>query len=71
MKKVHDENNLNERSKGKTKEGANELLTLGDLQSHRKMYNLLRNTFPDVTVSTAILHVVPVAFMLLFFSLVT
>ncbi|KAG7221020.1 hypothetical protein INR49_031191 [Caranx melampygus] len=45
VKKVHDENNLKERSKGKTKEGANELLTQGDLQSHRKMYNLLRNTF--------------------------
>lgn len=25
---------------------------MGDLQSHRKMFNLIRNTFPDVTVST-------------------
>ncbi|XP_022617516.1 inositol monophosphatase 3 [Seriola dumerili] len=52
VKKVRDENNLKERSKGKTKEGASELLTLGDLQSHRKMYNLIRNTFPDVMVNS-------------------
>ncbi|XP_054624348.1 inositol monophosphatase 3 isoform X1 [Dunckerocampus dactyliophorus] len=50
VKKVRAENSLKEKSKGKTKEGANELLTLGDLLSHRKMYNLLRNTFPEVTV---------------------
>ncbi|XP_047445214.1 inositol monophosphatase 3 [Mugil cephalus] len=50
VKKVRDENGLKEKTKGKTKEGANELLTMGDLQSHRKMFNLLRNTFPDVTV---------------------
>ena len=48
---MRDENSLNEKSKGKTKEGANELLTTGDLQSHRKMFNLISNTFPEVTVS--------------------
>lgn len=52
VKKVREENDLKERSKGKTKEGANELLTMGDLQSHRKMYNLMRNTFPEVTVNS-------------------
>ncbi|XP_018551419.1 inositol monophosphatase 3 [Lates calcarifer] len=52
VKKVREENGLKEKSKGKTKEGANELLTLGDLQSHRKMYNLIRNTFPDVVVNS-------------------
>ncbi|XP_062260213.1 inositol monophosphatase 3 [Platichthys flesus] len=52
VKKVHEENGLKERSKGKTKEGANELLTMGDLQSHRKMYNLIKNTFPEVTVNS-------------------
>lgn len=51
---MHEENNLKERSKGKTREGANELLTMGDLKSHRKMFNLIKNTFPDITVSTAI-----------------
>ncbi len=49
---MREENGLNEKSKGKTKEGANEPLTMGDLQSHRKMFNLLKNTFPEVTVST-------------------
>lgn len=52
VKKVRDENSLKEKSKGKTREGASELLTMGDLQSHRKMFNLLRNTFPDVTVNS-------------------
>ncbi|XP_034468907.1 inositol monophosphatase 3 [Hippoglossus hippoglossus] len=52
VKKVHEENGLKERSKGKTREGASELLTNGDLQSHRKMYNLIKNTFPEVTVNS-------------------
>ncbi|XP_069581888.1 inositol monophosphatase 3 [Brachyistius frenatus] len=52
VKKVRDENSLKEKSKGKTREGASELLTTGDLQSHIKMFNLLRNTFPDVTVNS-------------------
>ncbi|XP_068558036.1 inositol monophosphatase 3 [Cebidichthys violaceus] len=52
VKKVRHENGLQEKSKGKTKEGASELLTMGDLQSHRKMFNLISNTFPDVTVNS-------------------
>ncbi|XP_042284158.1 inositol monophosphatase 3 [Thunnus albacares] len=52
VKKVRDENGLKEKSKGKTREGANELLTMGDLQSHRKMFNLIRNTFPEITVNS-------------------
>lgn len=51
VKKVREDNVLNEKSKGKTREGASELLTTGDLQSHRKMYNLIRNTYPEITVS--------------------
>lgn len=51
VKMVREENSLQERSKGKTKEGASEPLTMGDLQSHRKMFNLIKNTFPQVTVS--------------------
>lgn len=50
VKAVREENGLKEKSKGKTREGASEPLTMGDLQSHRKMFNLLINTFPDVTV---------------------
>ncbi|XP_019966881.2 inositol monophosphatase 3 [Paralichthys olivaceus] len=52
VKKIRDENGLKEKSKGKTKEGASELLTMGDLQSHRKMYNLIKNSFPEVTVNS-------------------
>ncbi|XP_040911455.1 inositol monophosphatase 3 [Toxotes jaculatrix] len=52
VKKVRDENGLKEKSKGKTKEGATELLTMGDLKSHRKMYNLIKSTFPDIVVNS-------------------
>ncbi|XP_068427660.1 inositol monophosphatase 3 [Clinocottus analis] len=52
VKKVRDENGLKEKSKGKTREGVEELLTMGDLQSHRKMFNLISNTFPDVMVNS-------------------
>lgn len=51
MKTVRDENALKEKSKGKTREGADEPLTMGDLQSHRKMFNLIKNTFPQIMVS--------------------
>uniref|UniRef100_A0A1A7Y9U5 inositol-phosphate phosphatase n=1 Tax=Iconisemion striatum TaxID=60296 RepID=A0A1A7Y9U5_9TELE len=50
VKKVREENTLEEKAKGETKEGAKEFLTQGDLQSHRKMFNFIKNTFPDVTV---------------------
>ncbi|KAL6104787.1 bpnt2 [Pungitius sinensis] len=50
VKKTRRGDNLEEKSKGKTREGAIELLTAGDLRSHRKMFNLISNTFPDVTV---------------------
>ncbi|XP_041660343.1 inositol monophosphatase 3 [Cheilinus undulatus] len=52
VKTVRNENNLKEKSKGKTREGASEPLTLGDLQSHRKMFNLIKNTYPGVTVNS-------------------
>lgn len=52
VKRVRDENGLQEQSKGKTREGANDPLTMGDLESHRKMYNFIRNSFPEVTVNS-------------------
>lgn len=52
VKQVRDENVLQEKSKGKTKEGANDPLTMGDLQSHRKMFYLLKNTFPELMVNS-------------------
>ncbi|XP_001376045.3 inositol monophosphatase 3-like [Monodelphis domestica] len=41
---------LQQRTKGKTQEGAAELLTAGDLQSHRRMASLWASTFPGVRV---------------------
>ncbi|KAM9718424.1 inositol monophosphatase 3 [Menidia menidia] len=52
VKRLREENGLNEKSKGKTREGAQELLTMGDLESHRKMFNLIKNTFPQLTVNS-------------------
>ncbi|KAE8291395.1 Inositol monophosphatase 3 [Larimichthys crocea] len=52
VKLVREQNGLKEKSKGHTREGASEPLTMGDLQSHRKMFNLIKNTFPEVTVNS-------------------
>lgn len=50
VKRIREDNTLEEKSKGKTKEGANEMLTMGDLNSHRKMFYLIKNTFPHIQV---------------------
>ena len=50
VKRIREDNDLEERSKGKTKEGASEKLTLGDLSSHRKMYYLFKNTYSFLQV---------------------
>lgn len=52
VKRVREENGLMEKSKGKTREGANDPLTMGDVESHRKMFNIIRNTFPEITVNS-------------------
>ncbi|RXM32410.1 Inositol monophosphatase 3 [Acipenser ruthenus] len=52
VKRIREENALHEKSKGKTREGAKEMLTTGDLFSHRKMFNLIRNTFPNLQVNS-------------------
>ncbi|XP_030630083.1 inositol monophosphatase 3 [Chanos chanos] len=52
VKRIREDNTLEERSKGKTKEGASEKLTLGDLNSHRKMYYLIKNTYPTLQVNS-------------------
>ncbi|XP_020837252.1 inositol monophosphatase 3-like [Phascolarctos cinereus] len=41
---------LQQRTKGQTQEGAEELLTAGDLQSHRCMASLWASTFPGIRV---------------------
>lgn len=50
VKRVMEEGELHGKIKGKTKEGADEILTNGDLQSHQKMYHLIKNTFPSIQV---------------------
>uniref|UniRef100_UPI003AACEAA3 inositol monophosphatase 3 isoform X1 n=1 Tax=Centroberyx gerrardi TaxID=166262 RepID=UPI003AACEAA3 len=52
VKKVHEDNALGEKSKGMTKEGAKEFVTHGDLQSHKKMFYLIKNTYPELTVNS-------------------
>ena len=50
VKRVREESGF-EKSKGKAKENASERLTMGNLCSHRKMYHLIKNTFPFLQVS--------------------
>lgn len=50
VRRVRDGNVLNEKAKGKTREGAEEKLTSGDLLSNRRMFHLLRAAFPAVQV---------------------
>ncbi|XP_036377558.1 inositol monophosphatase 3-like isoform X1 [Megalops cyprinoides] len=52
VKRIREDNTLDEKSKGKTKEGASEKLTLGDLNSHKKMFHLIKNTFPYLQVNS-------------------
>lgn len=41
---------LNEKSKGKTKEGVKDVLTDGDMRSHQIMYSTLTTAFPHIKV---------------------
>lgn len=50
VRRVREGNVLNEKAKGKTREGAEEKLTSGDLLSNRRMFHLLRAAFPTVQV---------------------
>jgi len=50
VKKIREQANIGEKSKGKTKEGANNPVTDGDMLSHRAMYHGLRKAFPNVNV---------------------
>ncbi|KAG9355219.1 hypothetical protein JZ751_000057 [Albula glossodonta] len=52
LKRIREDSLLEDKSKGNTKEGANEKLTSGDLLSHRKMYHLIKNTFPYIQVNS-------------------
>ncbi|XP_056600446.1 inositol monophosphatase 3 [Triplophysa dalaica] len=52
VKRIREDDTLEEKTKGKTKEGASELLTKGDLNSHRKMFYLIKNTYPHIQVNS-------------------
>lgn len=51
VKVVREGSSLDETSKGKTKEGVNDVLTAGDLQSHLTMMNGFQKAFPGLKVS--------------------
>ncbi|KPP76214.1 inositol monophosphatase 3-like [Scleropages formosus] len=52
VKRVREDNALEEKSKGETREGASEKLTVGDMRSHRQMFYLIKNTFPFIQVNS-------------------
>ncbi|KAL4635226.1 inositol monophosphatase 3-like [Arapaima gigas] len=52
VKRVREEDALDGRAKGRTREGAEEMLTVGDLSSHRRMFHLIKNHFPHVQVNS-------------------
>lgn len=54
VKRVREGNVLNAKAKGKTREGAEEQLTTGDLLSNRRMFYLLKGAFPAVQVGASV-----------------
>merc|ERR1711936_280608 len=50
VKKIREQANIGEKSKGKTREGANNPVTDGDMLSHRAMYYGLQKAFPLVNI---------------------
>ncbi|XP_076440856.1 inositol monophosphatase 3-like [Babylonia areolata] len=50
VKEIAEAQTLEAKEKGKTKEGAKEMLTQGDLESHRAILNGFLKTFPGMTV---------------------
>uniref|UniRef100_L7LV63 Putative inositol monophosphatase 3 n=1 Tax=Rhipicephalus pulchellus TaxID=72859 RepID=L7LV63_RHIPC len=50
VRRVRLSNRLAQQSKGKTREGADDPLTAGDLSSHRVMYGGLSATFPGLSI---------------------
>lgn len=50
VRRVRESNVLHEKSKGKTREGADDKMTSGDVLSNRKMFYLLKTAFPNVQV---------------------
>lgn len=51
VRDIAEQQSLQAKEKGKTKEGAAEMLTQGDLESHRAIVNGFSKTYPGLTVS--------------------
>jgi inositol monophosphatase 3 len=51
VKEIAEAHKMQAKEKGKTKEGAKEMLTEGDLESHRAIVYGFLKTYPGVTVS--------------------
>ena len=51
VKSIHDGNDLHESVKGKTLEGKKEMLTSGDLESHKAIYYGFQKMYPSMKVS--------------------
>ncbi|XP_022314423.2 inositol monophosphatase 3-like [Crassostrea virginica] len=66
VREIRDGNTLADRSKGKTKEGADEVLTEGDMESHRAIVYGFGKTFPGLRViSEESDNIRPVSFKLI------
>uniref|UniRef100_A0A8C5MEG4 Inositol monophosphatase 3 n=1 Tax=Leptobrachium leishanense TaxID=445787 RepID=A0A8C5MEG4_9ANUR len=50
--RVRESNLLDEKRKGKTREGADDKMTRGDELSNKKMYHLIKTAFPGIQVNT-------------------
>lgn len=50
VKEIHDQHKLQEKVKGKTLEGANEMLTDGDLESHKIIFYGFSKMYPEIKV---------------------
>ena len=50
VRDIRRQNSLEEKVKGKTKEGANEMVSQGDLESHRAIVHGLSKVFPGLMV---------------------
>eukprot|EP00105_Crassostrea_gigas_P003051 XP_011415785.1 PREDICTED: inositol monophosphatase 3 isoform X1 [Crassostrea gigas] len=65
VRDIREGNTLAEKSKGKTKEGADEVLTEGDMESHRAIVYGFAKTFPGLQVISEESDIRPVSFKLI------
>ena len=56
VKMISEQNKLDESVKGETKEGAKEMLTNGDLESHKAIFYGFQKMYPSIKVSSQFYH---------------